>query len=207
MSRCRESRPAVRRAAASCRRRARSASRECGRWPAPRRDPAPRRAPPDPAPTTRCSRADSCSTPAPTSTLPLGSLGRTRASACHVPTSSQANAPLTTATASLRSSRPTSIEIGGDRRGRSRATSPASSLGRAGATSGVWRARPRPAGARRSRRRARCSTARPPPSGPVPWPRPASRRTAPRCGRRRRAAHRARCSRSRSPGATAPRRP
>ena len=56
-----------------------------------------------------------------------------------MPTSSQAKSPVTTATAPLRSSRPTSIEIGVTAR-KKPATSSASSRGRAEATSGVCRA-------------------------------------------------------------------
>ena len=55
---------------------------------------------------------ESCSEALPTTTFPCGSLGRTRVSACQVPMSSQAKAPLTTATDELRSRTPTSIEIG-----------------------------------------------------------------------------------------------
>src|ERR1051325_944131 len=52
----------------------------------------------------------SCSTAGPTVTLPWRSRGRTRASASQVPMSSQSKCPGTTATASLRSSTPMSIE-------------------------------------------------------------------------------------------------
>ena len=82
--------------------------------------------------------SDSCTNARPTTTLPLGSFGRTRVRACHVPMSSQAKAPLTTATEALRSSTPTSIEIGVTSR-KNPATSPALQLARCGATSGRMR--------------------------------------------------------------------